>query len=296
MTLVYGTTDAPRSALALTDSFSLEMTGKDTAALSKAADAGAIPAGTSINVTYLSTEDLQTRLDAADRVRELGYVPVPHVSARRLDSEDTLREYLGALRAIGAAERLFVVGGDPHEPEGPFQDALSVIRSGVLEDFGVKAVGISGYPEGHPDISEAALWQALDDKAAALAQLGLQTTIITQFGFDVDPVLTWVSAVRERGIALPIRIGVPGPTGIRRLLAYAKRFGVGTGTEVVRKYGLSLTNLLGTAGPEKFLHALAEGYDPARHGELALHFYAFGGLKETAEWVHDFRTEEESQT
>lgn len=295
MALVYGT-DAPRTALALTESFSLEMTGKDTGTLSEAAASGAIPAGTPINVTYLATEDLQTRLDAADRVRELGFVPVPHISARRLPSEDSLREYLAALQAIGAAERLFVIGGDPHTPEGPYEDALSVIRSGVLQEFGVKAVGISGYPEGHPDISDEALWKALEDKAAALAQLGLEATIITQFGFDVDPVFAWAAAVRERGITLPIRIGVPGPAGIKRLLAYAKRFGVGTGTEVVRKYGLSLTNLLGTAGPDKFLHALAEGYDPARHGELALHFYAFGGLKETAEWVHDFRTEEEKKT
>lgn len=29
-----------------------------------------------------------------------------------------------------------------------------------------------------------------------------------------------------------------------------------------------------------------------RHGELKLHFYTFGGLKTTSEWVADFRDKE----
>ena len=98
-----------------------------------------------------------------------------------------------------------------------------------------------------------------------------------------------MSGVRQRGVTAPVRIGVPVPAGVKRLLAYARRSSVCTSTEVVRKYGFSLANLLGTAGPDTFLHALAEGYDPARHGELDLHLYAFGGLRQTAEWVSGFR-------
>jgi methylenetetrahydrofolate reductase (NADPH) len=273
---------------ALIEGYSIEMTGKDVPSLETAAKAGVIPAGTRVNVTYLATEDLETRLAAAARVRELGFEPVPHLSARRLPNEETLREYLGALKAVDACRSVFAVGGDPPQPAGPYPDALTMIRSGVFEEFGVTSVGISGYPEGHPDIPSDVLWTHLQDKSAELAQRGMEAVILTQFSFDVDPVLAWMAAVRERGITSPIRIGVPGPAGVKRLLGYAKRFGVGTSTEVVRKYGFSLTNLLGTAGPDKFLHGLAEGYDPARHGELELHFYAFGGLKETAEWVSDF--------
>jgi methylenetetrahydrofolate reductase (NADPH) len=29
--------------------------------------------------------------------------------------------------------------------------------------------------------------------------------------------------------------------------------------------------------------------DPARHGDVLMHFYPFGGLRATAEWVRDFR-------
>ena len=114
--------------------------------------------------------------------------------------------------------------------------------------------------------------------------------------FDSGPVLSWVEAARERGLSLPIRIGVPGPASVTRLLGYAKRFGVGTGAEVVRKYGFSLANLLGSAGPERFVRALAEGYDPTRHGELEVHLYAFGGLQETADWVTAFRSASSSST
>ncbi|MFF5288567.1 methylenetetrahydrofolate reductase [Paractinoplanes globisporus] len=270
----------------LLSDFSLEMTGKDTAELT-----GPIPAGTRINVTFLGNEDLPMRVAAARAVKRLGCVPVPHVSARRLTSRTELADFLSALRAEGAAGEIFVVGGDPREPHGPYADALSVIDSGVLEAHGVGKVSIAGYPEGHPDIPDEVLWEALIGKSAAIARRGLRGEIITQFGFDVDPVLDWIEELRERGVDLPVRVGVPGPAGVRRLLRFAARFGVGTSASIARKYGLSLTNLMGTAGPDRFLRTLATDYHPARHGEVKLHFYTFGGLRATADWITTFRKE-----
>ncbi len=166
-----------------------------------------------------------------------------------------------------------------------------MIRSGLLPSYGVRHVSLSGYPEGHPAIADLVLWSALEEKAAALTERCLPGSVITQFGFDVDPVLCWIEAVRDRGIDLPIRIGVPGPAGVRRLMSYAARFGVSTSAGIARKYGLSLTNLMGTAGPDRFIRALAEGYDARSHGEVKLHFYTFGGLKSTTEWIAEFRGE-----
>ena len=107
-----------------------------------------------------------------------------------------------------------------------------------------------------------------------------------------DAVLTWIERVRALGIGLPIRVGVPGPAGVKRLLTYAGRFGVSTSAGIARKYGLSLTNLLGTAGPDRFILELGSRYDPASHGEVKLHFYTFGGLRATAEWIADFARSE----
>jgi methylenetetrahydrofolate reductase (NADPH) len=207
------------------------------------------------------------------------------------ESPTELADFLSALRAEGAAGEIFVVGGDPGEPHGPYADALSVIDSGVLEAHGVGKVSIAGYPEGHPDIPDEVLWEALIGKSAAIARRGLRGEIITQFGFDVDPVLDWIEELRERGVDLPVRVGVPGPAGVRRLLRFAARFGVGTSASTARKYGLSLTNLMGTAGPDRFLRTRATDYHPARHGEVKLHFYTFGGLRATADWITTFRKE-----
>jgi methylenetetrahydrofolate reductase (NADPH) len=267
--------------------FSLEMTGKDAGRLEEAR--GTIPPGTRINVTFLENEDGRMRLDAVKAVKRFGYVPVPHISARRLRSGEQLEEYLSALAAEDACQNVLVIAGDPTEPLGPFDDALAVINSGLLQQYGARNVGVGGYPEGHPAIGESALWSALEAKDAALKKLGLPGVVITQFGFDVDPVLKWLEAMRERGIEMPVRVGVPGPAGVRRLLSYAARFGVGTSTGIAKKYGFSITNLMGTAGPDKFIRALDEGLDPERHGEVKLHFYTFGGLRATSEWIAGFR-------
>lgn len=276
------TTTAP-PAPRLLDGFSLEMTGKDVAHLEAAREA--VPPGTRVNVAFLGTETQELRLAAVRAAARLGFVPVPHLSARRLRSRAELAEFLAALHEAGATERVFVVGGDPAVPRGPFPDTLSVLRSGLLQEYGVRHVGVSGYPEGHPAIDGPVLWSAIEEKAAVLREQGLDGSVITQFGFDVEPVLTWVEELRSRGVDLPVRVGVPGPAGVRRLLSYATRFGVGTGAGIARKYGFSLTNLMGTAGPDRFVQDLAEGYDPVRHGDLGLHFYTFGGLAATADWV-----------
>ncbi|GAA5004774.1 methylenetetrahydrofolate reductase [Streptomyces hyderabadensis] len=283
-------TASPAVSTSLLEDFSLEMTGKDVPKLEEAA--GLIPRGTRVNITFLGTEDLRMRLDAARAVKRLGFTPVPHISARRLGSQADFVQFLAALQADGTGADVFTVGGDPTRPEGPYEDSLALIESGLLARYGVKGVGIGGYPEGHPAIADDVLWAALRDKGAALAAQGLQGSVITQFGFDVDPVLAWVEQVRGLGITLPIRIGVPGPAGVRRLMAFAARFGVGTSASIAKKYGLSITNLMGTAGPDRFLRALAEGHEPARHGDVKIHFYTFGGLKATSEWIAQFRKDD----
>ncbi|WP_457964410.1 methylenetetrahydrofolate reductase [Arthrobacter sp. D1-29] len=278
--------------------FSLEMTGKDVPSLLEARTL--IPLGTRINVTFLGNEDLEMRVAAAKSVREMGFVPVPHISARRLESERRFREFLGRLKDVDAAQHIFAVGGDPAQPEGPYSDSLSLIRSGILQEFGVREVGIGGYPEGHPDIPKEVLWRALEDKYAALRDQGLDPVILTQFAFDTDPVAEWIAEVRARGINAPIRVGTPGPAGIKRLLGFARRFGVGANAMIVKKYGFSLTNLVGEAGPDNFVNDLAAVLahqsarrGPGLRGQVGLHFYTFGGLAETAGWARRFTGRQE---
>ena len=274
-------------AASLVNGFSLEMTGKDIAGLEEARET--IPQGTKVNVTFLGNEDLEMRVAAAKAVKEMGFVPVPHLSARRLESETQLEEFLARLQEVGATEHVFAVGGDPAEPAGPYPDSLTLIRSGVLQKYGAREVSIAGYPEGHPDISDDVLWSHLDEKALALAQQGLDAVILTQFAFDTAPVMAWIDAVRARGIDAQIRIGTPGPAGVKRLLGFARRFGIGANAMIVKKYGFSLTNLMGTAGPDRFVSDLATLLaDDPKSGDVKLHFYTFGGLAATSTWAREF--------
>ena len=69
---------------------------------------------------------------------------------------------------------------------------------------------------------------------------------------------------------------------------------------IVKKYGFSLTNLMGTAGPDKFVTDLsallaetapvtaAEGATTPAAGPVKLHFYTFGGLLATSEWARNY--------
>ncbi len=107
----------------------------------------------------------------------------------------------------------------------------------------------------------------------------------------MDPVVAWIERVRDKGIDLPIRIGVPGPAGIKRLITFASRFGVASSAGIAKKYGFSLTNLLGTAGPDRFIKDLAGHLSAERHGVVKLHFYTFGGVPATTTWVRDFRAQ-----
>ena len=273
---------------ALVQDASLEMTGKDVEALREAAPF--IAPGTRINVTFLGNEDLEMRVTASKAVKELGFIPVPHISARRLRSEDELKEFLQALADVDATEYVFAVGGDPAEPMGPYGSSLEMIQSGIFADFGVKEVSIAGYPEGHPEISDEVLTRELNGKLDELAKQKLGARILTQFGFDTDPIATWLKEVAADNVTAPIGIGVPGPAGIKRLLTYARRFGAATSAGIVKKYGFSLTNLMGSAGPDKFIGNLADVVAASDYqGDVGVHFYTFGGMTRTAEWLQDFK-------
>lgn len=273
----------PRTLL---DHWSIEITAKDADELVRAAPL--IPPGTKIPVTFLPGETFEARVSAAATIRRLRFIPIPHLSARRIQSREELEGFLAALQREAAIDHAFVVAGDPPEPMGPFPDALSLIQSDLLAAHGVTRVGISGYPEGHPEIGSDKLWDAGRDKRLALTERGHDFAIVTQFAFDAEPVLAWIARQRAEGIQALIRVGVPGPASVKTLLRFAARCGVGASAKVMSRYGLSMTRLLGNAGPDRLIEDLAAGLDPAIHGDVRLHFYPFGGIESSAKWIHDY--------
>jgi methylenetetrahydrofolate reductase (NADPH) len=276
--------EKPRTNMA--DGYSLEMTAKELDGLREAAPL--IRPGTQVAVTFLPGEEMAQRVEAAKLVRELGFEPIVHLSARRLTSVEELDSYLAAITREAGVKRVFLIAGDPPEPEGPFADSLQVIESGLLEKHGITIAGVGGHPEGHPNNTPAELWEWMERKLAALRARGITPLVVTQFAFDDDAIVAWVKEMRERGIDVPVRLGVPGPAGIKRLLGFAKRCGVGASANVMKKYGISLTNLIGSAGPDKLVDSLDRKLNQDEHGRVRLHFYPFGALKASAEWINQY--------
>lgn len=269
----------------ITDGYSLEITAKDVDALRESA--AAILPETPIAVTFLPGEDPAARVAAAKVVRELGFEPMPHFSARRIESQAEFEDYLSAVVAEAGVRRCFVVAGDPAEPEGPFADSSALLASGAFERAGITAIGVGGHPEGHPNMTRQQTWDVLKAKCAEIEARGMAPLIVTQFSFDPDAVLDWLRELRQLGIHDPVRLGVPGPAGIKTLLRFASRCGVGASASVLAKYGISLTQLLGSAGPDKLVDKLARGLGP-EHGPVRLHFYPFGGIARTVGWINDY--------
>ena len=269
----------------MVDGYSLEMTAKEIEGLREAAPL--IRPGTQIAVTFLPGEEIEQRVEAAVLVRELGFEPIVHLSARRITSEAELDKYLADITTKAGVKRVFIIAGDPPEPEGPYSTSLDIIETGLLEKHGIEIVGIGGHPEGHPNNTPAQLWDWMERKLAAIRARGMTPLVVTQFAFDDDAIIAWLKEMRARGIDVPVRLGVPGPAGIKRLLGFAKRCGVGASANVMKKYGISLTNLIGSAGPDKLVSSLDKGLTPDL-GRVRLHLYPFGALTASAEWINKY--------
>ncbi|MBV9260265.1 MAG: methylenetetrahydrofolate reductase [Pseudolabrys sp.] len=269
----------------VTDGFSIEITAKDTESLKRAAPS--MPAETPVSVTFLPGETLEARIAAATAVRILGFEPMPHFSARRIESRAEFEAYLTAIVGRAQVRRCFVIAGDRQTPAGPFADSSTLLATGCFEKAGIKAIGIAGHPDGHPSMSREQCWDVLTTKVADIENRGMAPLIVTQFGFDAESVLAWLKELRQRGIGVPVRLGVPGPAGIKTLLRFAARCGVQVSASVMAKYGLSITQLMGSAGPDRMVDALSERIS-SEHGRVRLHFYPFGGLERTVEWIRSY--------
>ncbi len=266
----------------LLDGYSFEISARDAGRLD--AVRAAIPDGTIVSITNLPNESDGARIEAAARVRALGLVPMPHVAARRIASEADLAQALDGFAAAGV-DRLFVIAGDVPAPAGPFADALAMIAATSFARHGIGVVGISGYPDGHPGIDREALDHARRAKIAALAEQAVTAELVTQFGFEAEPVVAWLRRIRAGGFDGVVRMGLPGPANVGTLLRYAARCGVGVSARAMTRYGASITRLLSSAGPDLLYAALARAVATEPLGPVAIHLFPFGGLGKMADWA-----------
>ena len=255
-----------------------------------AADIGALkstlPQGTRVYLTAIPNKPHSEQIGIAVRVRAAGFEPVPHLAARGFESRSALDEMLARMAEQAKVRRALVIAGDCDRPKGPFASAIELIESGLLQRHGITEVGIAGYPEGHPRISQDALDRSLAAKAEAAEQTGLSVHIVTQFAFDARIILAWLARLRDLGIEHPVQIGMAGPTSLSTLLRYAHRCGVRASAQGLTRQAGLIKHLLGTSAPDGIVRPLADACADGRIGRVAAHFFSFGGAASTARWVN----------
>jgi methylenetetrahydrofolate reductase (NADPH) len=242
---------------------------------------GIAPPGTHVYVPAVPHQPPGRIAAAAVKLRAAGLEPVPHIAARNYAERAELED---VLRGAGV-RRALVIAGDRDQPSGPFADARAVIDSGLLQRHGVEHVGISGYPDGHPRITPDALDRALSEKLVALERAGLGVFIVSQFCFEPARILAWLERLRAAGVAVPVRIGIAGPTSVAGLLRYAARCGVRASTRGFARHAGSLRGLVGQAAPDELLTELAGAQARGGLGDVAPHFFSFGGIAATAAYA-----------
>ena len=276
---VAGTTDKVATVLG---GFSLEATFPKPAeidALKRTA-----PAGTRIYLSCLPNRPPEKLVEFAVNVRNAGFEPVPHLTARAYEDRAAIDRLLGRLAAEAGVHSALVIAGDRDDAAGSYTSALDLIESGALEANGIREIDISAYPDGHPKINDAILRSALADKIAAAARRDLKVNVTTQFCFDADHILAWLRGLRAEGITLPVRVGVAGPTSIPTLMRFALRCGVRASLRgAFNPKAMQLFG--GVAAPDTIIRALADAEDRAQLGPVTVHFFTFGGLVSTAEWA-----------
>ena len=244
-----------------------------------------LPALMPVYVAHTPKSSLEHVVRVAIRVQSAGFTASPHIVARRLPSEQALRDVLARLREHGI-EQVLLVAGDLDRPVGPFESTRQVIATGALEESGLKRLGVAGYPEGHPTVAPAELLSALRAKQEFAARTGIAVHIVTQFGFNPEAVCAWERMITAEGITLPAHVGLAGPTSPARLLKFALQCGIGNSMRLVKNVGAA-AGLAGlSSGPDEMLLGLLRGCAlKAKTRLVQPHVYSFGGALATADWL-----------
>jgi methylenetetrahydrofolate reductase (NADPH) len=273
---------APR-VMSFLRQFSMEITRPSDAELAELKSV--LPARAPVYVPAIPNSPLSELIAAATRVRAQGFEPVPHLAARRIESRAALEDLLSRLSRWANVRRALVIGGDVANAAGPFNSALELIDSGLLQRHGIAEIGIAGYPEGHPRLSPETLDRSLAAKIEAAEQTGLAVTIVTQFCFDAPAIVSWIKRLRAHGFEHPVRIGMAGPASFAALMRYARLCGVRASAHGLACQPGLVKHLFGVSTPDRIVRPLAEGCVEQALGRVSAHFFSFGGAAATARWA-----------
>jgi len=241
-----------------------------------------LPEGASVSVTASPAKGMAATVDLSLELQQRGFDVIPHISARLTQDRAELADVMKRLGEAGLT-RVFIVGGDA-DPPGDFFDAPTLIKT--MEEMGhpFTEMGITGYPEGHPLISEERLEAALVEKAPHADYTA------TQMCFNPDTITSWIGSVRALGVDLPVVIGIPGVYDLRKLAVVSARIGVGVSARYLRKNSTLVGRLVRPGGyaPDTLILSLAATLADPIAKVKGFHIYTFNQVEKTEEWRQEF--------
>jgi methylenetetrahydrofolate reductase (NADPH) len=280
--------DAKAALARLLENYTAELTTRDHKSLD------AVPhilrPQTRVFVAAMPKDTADDMIAAAIRLHKAGMVAVPHIVARNIRDQAMLDDMLARLAGEAGVDRAHVVGGDRDDPVGEYDSSLQLLQTGLFAKYGINRIAIACYPEGHPRIPDDVLEQARVEKNRVAEEQGLSVWMVSQFAFEAEPMIGLARKMRAQGIDEPYRVGIAGPASYTTLVKYAMMCGVGTSLRALRERQSLAKNMLTGETPEALLTeiALAREAEPSL-GIAGIHFFTFGSLIKTAEWVESIR-------
>lgn len=245
-------------------------------------EAAQLPEKVRLTITCSPKHGPDRSVQMATQLREMGHQVTAHVAARMVTDRVHLDRILAAMAQAGVDD-LFLIGGDADPPLGAYCSAVELLEVVAAHPDRPRAIGIAGYPEGHPAIADAVLEQALADKSRHADY------VATQMCFDPDALVAWARRQRARGVTLPVLIGIPGKVSRTKLLELSARIGVGPSLSFLRKQRGIRALLSKGSTADKLYAKLAAAVDDPELNIAGFHIFTFNQLLETWQWqrAHD---------
>jgi methylenetetrahydrofolate reductase (NADPH) len=238
-----------------------------------------VPTDVRVTVTASPAKGLDATLDCAERLLTAGYRVTPHLAARMVRDRSHLADLVERLVALGVDD-VFVPAGDADPAAGVYSGSIDLLRDLSALGRPFAAVGITGYPESHPTITDDVTVQAMWDKREHA------TYVVSNLCFDAGVIRRWVERMRRRGVALPVLIGMPGPVERAKLLAMATKIGVGESTRFLAKNASVFARIAAPGGyrPGRLLEQSAGLFADPGLSVDGLHLFTFNQVAETERW------------
>lgn len=111
-------------------------------------------------------------------------------------------------------------------------------------------------------------------------------TVVTQFAFEMAPVIAWARRLTAEGVTIPIHLGTAGPAKLQTMIKFAMACGVGPSFRVLQRRAKDVSNLVLPYEPTEVLSELA-AHQRAQPETLLrqVHFLPLGGIRQTVEYA-----------